>query len=79
MPADDFVSLERPGQRIKVDPVGRLAVPIAEALARGNRIAADALYRDLPALHREVLALVNRYFVYEPPDVPRAKTTRKKA
>lgn len=74
---DDFPSLERPGQTIKVDPVGKLAVPIIAALATGNRIAADELFRDLPAYRREVLARVNRYFIYSPPE-PKAAPNRRK-
>lgn len=77
MPTDTFQSHEYPSKVLKVDAVGKLAVPIITALAGGNRIAADAAYRDLPAYHREVLAMIGRYFIYEPPAEERKPRKKK--
>lgn len=74
---DDFPSMERPGQRIRVDATGKLAEPIVLALARGHVSQADTLFRDLPSSHREVLSYVRHYFAWTPTDIPTPKRKRK--
>ena len=73
--SDTFESQEFPGKMLKVDPAGKAAEPILNAIADRKQDRADALLaRVSPDLRFAVTEIISRYFPeYELPTIACAR------